>query len=154
MTEEVNVGMGAQAPKKGMSKGCLVAIIVAIVLLLFVGGIIVYTIYNGEDVIKFSVATVLTSSKQMLVESDVDGVDTVQYNAIIDNFNKMLYSDSLIDVKKGADLLSKLQSVIADKKIDSAEVTDILQVLTSTYPEIVPQTPDSVIIDSMITDSM
>ncbi len=154
MTEEVNAGMGVQAPKKGMSKGCLVAIIVAVVLILFVGGIIVYTIYNGEDVIKFSVATVLASSKQMLVESDIEGVDTVHYNAIIDNFNKRLYSDSLIDVKKGADLLSKLQNVIADKKIDSAEVSDILQVLTSTYPEIAPKVPDSVIIDTMTTDSM
>ena len=155
MTEEVNVGMGSPAPKKGMSKGCLIALIVGGVLLLLIGGLIFYTVYyKGEDVVKFSVATVLSSSKQMLVESKLEGVDTVKFNAVVDNFNKELYADSSFNMEEIANLLQKFQTMINDKSLDASEVDELLKTLTEKYPNISPGEDFKEVIDSTQTESM
>ena len=137
MTQEVNVGMGAPAPKKGMSKGCLVALIVAGVLLALIVASFFVCMSKKDDIVKFGVATLLTSSKQLVVESNLEGVDTVYYNAVVDNFNKRLYADT-IDIQEIANIFSDLQLTVQNKKMDLSDVENILEKLISKYPDIDP----------------
>lgn len=152
MTEEVNVGMGAPAPKKGMSKGCLVAIIVAGILLVLVVASFFVCMSKKDDLVKFGVATLLTSSKQIVVESNVAGIDTAYYNMVIDNFNERLYADS-VDLQEIANIFSDIQVTVQDNIMDSTEIADILNTLIEKYPDIVPQVFETEIIDSMQTEA-
>ncbi|MBN1212747.1 MAG: hypothetical protein JXA92_09240, partial [candidate division Zixibacteria bacterium] len=72
--------------KKGMSKGCLVGIIVAAVILviIIIAGITCY-VYK-DDLAKMGVVTVINGFKTNLVENPVEGVDTTQFNAMADAF--------------------------------------------------------------------
>ena len=155
MTEEVNVGMGAPAPKKGMSKGCLVGIIIAAVLILLVISFFVIAYVYKTEIVKFGTSMTLNSSKMMLAESNVEGVDTTAYNKIIDDFNKELEADTIsrgaeadsINFVQISNIFTLAQSVMVDKKIDSAEVTTLLTALYNQYPAI---SPDDLIEDEMI----
>ncbi len=153
MTEEVNVGMGAPAPKKGMSKGCLVALIVAGVLIVLVVASFFVCMSKKDDIMKFGVATLLTSSKQIVVESNVEGIDTVYYNAVIDNFNKRLYADT-IGIESMAEVFSNIQVTVQDKKMDIKEIESILEALIAKYPDIVSDIPNMKVFDSTQVDSM
>ena len=148
MTEEVNAGMGQQAPKKGMSTGCLIAIIVGVVILVFIAGMVYYTISNKDQVMKFGVATLLTSSKQIVVESNIEGIDTVYYNAIIDNFNTQLYADTSMHIENIAKSFENIRLTIEDQKMDGDEVNSLVDALIEIYPDIVPEGYDTEILDS------
>lgn len=163
MTEEVNVGLGAPAPKKGMSKGCLVGIIIAVFLVLLVAAFFLIAIFYKTEIVKFGTSMSLNSSKQMLAESDVSGIDTVAYNKIIDEFNMKLEADTMeldevsdsirfVDI---SNVFSLTQFVMEDKTIDSAEVEKLILALVNKYPDLVPESPDSLeleMIDSLQTE--
>ncbi len=162
MTEEVNVGMGAQAPKKGMSKGCLVAIIVAGALLVLCVLIVVFAIVYKKDVVSYGTSMTLNSTKKMLAENNEDNIDTVYYNKLVDDFNVVLYNDTItldevadslrfIEISK---VFSFAQTLVADKKIDSSEVVQLAEILYTKYPEIAPVIEQIDINDSTQTDSL
>ncbi len=160
MTEEVNVGMGAPAPKKGMSKGCLVAIIVGVVLLVIVGITIYMVTKKKSDILNFGLSLVLNSSKQVLLESNVEGIDTVYYNTTVDDFLTILYADTIVNTPvedsikfvELSNILTYTQGAITDQKLDSDETNKILKSLVTKYPDIVPDIPDTEIIDSLQTE--
>ncbi len=161
MTEEVNVGMGALAPKKSMSKGCLIAIIVAIALLLLVGAFVYIAIENKTDVVRYGTSMTLNTTKVMLVESNLEGVDTVVFNKAIDDFNILLYADTAtLDILADSlrfiaisNVFSFTQTVVADKKIDSSEVTNLIEILVAKYPDLVTELIETEMYDSTQTDS-
>ena len=154
MTEEVNVGMGSPAPKKGMSKGCLIALIVGGVILVLIVASFFVCMSKKDDIMKFGVATLLTSSKQIVVESNLEGIDTAYYNAVIDNFNERLYADTSFNLESMAEVFQNIQVTVEDKKMDADEVESILEALTTKYPDIVPEIPNLEVVDSTQSGSM
>ena len=151
MTEEVNVGMGAPAPKKGMSKGCLVAIIVAGVLLVLVVASFFVCMSKKDDIVKFGVTTLLTSSKQIVVESNIEGIDTAYYNMVIDNFNVRLQADT-INLEEIANIFTNIQTTVQGGKMELSDAESILEALITKYPDIVPISEATEMIDSIQTE--
>lgn len=149
--------MTEQAPKKGMSKGCLIAIIVAFVLIaLFV--LVAYLYY--EDFAKWGTVQLVSSSKVMVAEH-ADKIDTTQFNAVVDKFIEKFNNED-IDMERFGAAFQNLQGIVADEKISEDEAKTFMQMMIDYYPDLAELAPtggmietgmmDSTMIDSMMLD--
>ncbi len=123
--------------KKGMSKGCMVGMIIAGVLLLIV--IIGFTmcyIYK-DDLVKMGGTTVINQIKTIVAEDTPDGVDTVQFNNMLDQFIIKADADSN-SVVQYTMFIQGVQMMVGDEKISADEVKQIEAVVAQLYPELAP----------------
>lgn len=141
--------------KKGMSKGCLVGIIIAAVLLVIV---IVgfFLVYNFKDEIgKFGAVTLAQGIKTELADKPLEGVDTVKVNAVVDAFVAKVNADSTDNLVTLSAFMQTLQTVIADKKIDADEVDKAMDAMIDVYPDLDtiwrPYMPDSTATEDSLT---
>lgn len=124
-----------QVPKKGMSKGCMVGLIVAGVLLLLIIIAAVTCYMKREDLAKFGAATIVGSLKTELRQHPVENLDTTQFFALGDAFAAKLKSDTL-DYTKYSRFMSAVQLVLGDKKLDADEVRTLSDEMVRYYPEL------------------
>ncbi|MCK4573343.1 MAG: hypothetical protein KAU36_03185, partial [candidate division Zixibacteria bacterium] len=106
--------------KKGLSKGCMVGLIVGGVLLVMIVVAAVTCYVKRHDLAKFGATTVLGSAKDMLAKDPVPSLDTTAFNATVEAFVAKLNEEPL-DAEAFAVFFQKIQSVSADEKIDSIE---------------------------------
>ncbi len=127
MTEEIQ--------KKGMSKGCLVALIVVgvLVLLVIIAGVTCY--FKKDDLVRYGMATMVNSVKIKLSESPATGIDTARVNAISDAFVEKL-NESEIDYDKYGRFGQTVQGLMTDKEIDSAEAELFVGAMIDYFPEL------------------
>lgn len=127
--------MTGEVPKKRMSKGCLIALIVVGVLLLLViiAGITCYL--KKDELVKYGTTAMVTSIKTKLNDNPVAGVDTVRVNAIADAFIEKM-NESEVDYAKYGPLSGKLQGFMSDEEIDSAEAEQFMQAMIEYFPEL------------------
>ena len=139
--------MTDEVPKKRMSKGCLIALIVVGVLLLLViiAGIVCYL--KKDELVKYGTTALVTSIKTDLNENPVAGVDTVRVNAITDAFIEKL-NESEVDYAKYGHFGQTLQAFQSDKVIDSAEAEQFVQAMIEYFPELEQLLPAVEIEDS------
>jgi hypothetical protein len=123
--------------KEGMSRGCLVAMIVVgvIAALVIVAAVVCY-IYR-EDLVKTGTTTALNSIKTEVGNNPPAGVDTVQFNAVTEAFIQKLNDDTAaVDMVQFQALMTSVQNMMQDEKIDSAEVIDIQEAMFRYYPSL------------------
>ena len=148
-----------QVQKKGMSKGCLVAlIIVGALLLIVVIGALSCWFYRAE-LARMGAVTMMNQVKQMVAESPPQDVDTAQFNSLLDGFVGRLEEDEMADqdttLVKLAELMQVMQTVVEDKAIDENEIDQLSNTMLSFYPELVDEFWRVEPIDSnVVTDSM
>ena len=137
--------------KKGMSKGCLIGLIVAgVIIVLIVVGLITCWVYK-DDLAKMSIVTVINGFKTELAGQPVEGVDTVQFNALTDAFITKFNEDK-IDYTKYTDFLQKLQTMASTKEITADEVTNLEQMMVDYYPDLAGYLPEQEMPDSLIPE--
>ncbi len=137
--------------KKGMSKGCLIALIVVgvLVLLLVIVGITCYL--KREDLAKYGAVTLINSVKTELNNNPVEGVDTVRVNAVAEAFVEKL-QDSKLDFEKYGQIMQSIQAIMTDKTVDSDEAEDFVQAMIEYFPELEEMAPIEQIEDSTVTE--
>jgi len=128
--------MTAQEGSKGMSKGCLVALIVLAVVILLVVIAIVTCYYKKDDVIRYGATTVVEKVKETMTAAPQEGVDTTVVNAVADKFIEQIKSEKKLDMQKIGALIQSLQSIPGDKKVDSDEARQFINALTDFYPDL------------------
>jgi len=122
--------------KKGMSKGCLVGIIIAAVLVVIaiIGVALIY--FYMDDIGKFGVVTLADGIKTEIAENPVEGVDSVRVNAVIDAFVKRVNEaedDNLVTLSA---FMQTVQTVISDRKVDADEVEVTMNAMIDVYPDL------------------
>ncbi|MFQ6007500.1 MAG: hypothetical protein ACE5K8_00965 [Candidatus Zixiibacteriota bacterium] len=132
--------MAEEVQKKGLSKGCLIVLIVvgALVLLLVVVGIVRYV--KKDDFARYGAATLVNTVKSELQENPVEGVDTVQVNAVADAFLEKL-NQAELDYNKYGRFMQSIQSIPSDEKVDSAEAEAFIQAMIEYFPELEQMLP-------------
>ena len=144
---------------RGLSKGCLIALIVGgvIVVLIIIALILVY-VYR-EDLAKVGAGAMIAGVKTELAQHPMEGVDTVRFNAISDAFVKKMETEKL-QAQDYAALIGTIQKAMEDKSVDADEADGIMDAMTALYPDLQktfpkPAMPDSTMLDStMMMDSM
>ncbi|MEW6049629.1 MAG: hypothetical protein AB1644_00980 [Candidatus Zixiibacteriota bacterium] len=124
-----------QVQKKGMSKGCLVALIVAGVLLLLIIIAAITCYVKRDDLAKFGATTVISAFKTELRQHPVEGIDTTMFFSLTDSFTQRLQFEPL-DYTRYSQFMNTVQAVMADKKLDSAEIGDLEDAMLDYFPEL------------------
>ena len=121
---------------KGMSKGCLIGLIVAAaILLLIIIGLVTCWVYK-EDLAKMGATTLVTGLKTELANNQFEDVDTVQFNVIADAFLEKLEQEEQLDLQTYGIFMQSLQGVMADKIFDAEEVPAVVNAFVLYYPEL------------------
>lgn len=124
------------AQKKGMSKGCLVALIIvaAVVVLVAIGMGTCW--YYKDDLMKMAATTAINELKTKIAEAPPEGVDTVYFNALADGFSAKMKDDDKIDMVKYSGLIQTLQDAARGAALDADMVEQVERGMTSYYPEL------------------
>jgi uncharacterized protein YejL (UPF0352 family) len=127
--------MAEEVQKKGMSKGCLIALIVvgALVLLLVIAAIVCYA--KKDDLARYGAATLVNGVKTELHKNPVEGVDTTQINVVAAAFLEKL-NESKLDYNKYGRFMQSIQPILEDKKVDSVEAEKFIQAMVEYFPEL------------------
>lgn len=133
--------------KRGLSKGCLVGLIVAGVLLTLIIILAVTCYIKRDDLARWGTKTVIEGLKTELRTHAASGINTDQFVALADSFMVRLTAGQIPTEKLGS-LMQVAQNVISDRKFDSAEVVQLSDAMIQMFPELAPfhpgGSPDSV----------
>ena len=148
-----------QAQKRGLSKGCLVGlIIIGILVVIIVIGAITCYVYRA-DLTKKAGSTALVGVKDMVAENPPEGVDTVQFNALTDAFLTQLDQDDFGDddtkMQRFGMFLQKVTSLMGDGEVSAEDVKAVSEAMVDFYPSLEEEFPLEEAVDSlmMMTDS-
>lgn len=133
MNQQMNP-MG-QLEKKGMSKGCMVGLIVGIVLVVIVlgGGLVCW--HYKDAIVKVGVVTMAQGIKGELNKNPVNGVDTVRVNKVTDAFLAKLETDEA-QLEQLSVFAQSVQTLMADQIVDAEEADQFVQLMIDFYPEL------------------
>jgi len=147
---------GGQPEKKGMSKGCLVGLIVGLVLLVLVVGAGLVCWYKKDALLKAGTVTMVNSITAELANNPVEGVDTVLVNQVAAAFIAKT-EESEVDLQQFGQFAQNIQRLMNDKVIDADEADQFIDMMVEYYPELgdllppegEPVEDTTVIIDSL-----
>ncbi len=124
-----------ESKRQGLSKGCLIGLIVAGALLLLVIIIGVTCYVKRDDLMKFGVAQLMNSMKVEVATQQIPGVDTAQFNGIADAFIAKLNSSEMqyLEYQK---FMTVLQKATTDRNIDSTEIYQLVDAMVAYYPDL------------------
>lgn len=133
--------MNDQVQKKGMSKGCLVALIIVGVLIIavVVGGIVCYA--NRDKLVKFGAVTIIEQVKQHVATDPQPGVDTVAVNAVADGLKDHIQQQETLDMEGLGMLMQDLQPYASDVKIDSIDASRFIDAAVKYLPSLADRIP-------------
>ncbi|MBI5267849.1 MAG: hypothetical protein HY851_11520 [candidate division Zixibacteria bacterium] len=121
----------------GMSRGCLVGIIVASSLLLLLIVSLVTCWYYKEDLAKWGTAYTISGLKAEAARHP-EIVDTTRFNALIDRFVERFKTEPL-DPSRWQIFMtttSSLSGWVSDKMLDTAEIIQISDAIVAYYPDL------------------
>ncbi len=127
--------------KGGMSKGCLVGLIIAGVLLVIVIVGIVLVVAYKDDLGKMGAVTVVNQAKQIVADNPIEGVDTAQFNAVADAFAEKMTEDSTVNLESLGLFMQKLQPLVADGEVSASDAEKIKEAVVDIYPDIADLLP-------------
>jgi flagellar basal body-associated protein FliL len=127
--------MADEVQKKGMSKGCLIALIVAgvVVLLAVIAAVTCYM--KRDDLARYGAVTMVNGIKAELNRNPVAGVDTVRFNAVADAFVEKL-NETKLDYDKFGRFMQTVQTIMNDKAVDSGEAEVFVKAMLDYFPEL------------------
>jgi len=119
-------------PKKGLSKGCTIALIVGGVVVVVLAGIIILIMTKGE---RWAYKMAANTEKALIMAKPIDGIDTVAVNKVADAFLKNLEAGEVVS-EKMTPFGSFVTQYATDTKVDSAEAVAYVQAMIECYPEL------------------
>ena len=126
-----------ETKKKGLSKGCIVGIVIVgvLVVLVVVGGILCYA--NKDALFKMGMATVVSGVKVQLAENPIEGVDAEIYNAVADRFLEKLDLEEELDPVKIQAFGVQMQSLGTNmENLTADDVNTFMDAMIDYYPEL------------------
>lgn len=124
------------AQGKGMSKGCLVALIIAGSLVVVVVILMVTCYIYKDDLAKMAANTLVNGLKVDLAKNEYPGIDTVQFNSLADAFVDRLEDEKPLNFQTYSEFMGTLQTVMRDKKFAADEVEVVQDAFVQYYPEL------------------
>ena len=143
--------MDNQPVKKGMSRGCLVGLIVlgVIVVLIVIAGIVCYT--KRDDLMKFALNTGVTTVKAKIVDSPIAGIDTTEVNRTVASFTERFETEP-VDMVRYQRLLSEMQAILSDDAVDSLEAEQFLESLENYFDRDSPPVETATEADTIVSE--
>lgn len=139
------------AEGKGMSKGCMVALIVAgAILVLIIASVVVCYVYM-DDLAKTTMKNYVPRVKTLIAEQPPVGLDTAQFNTLADTFLARFDADSL-NAQQYGHVVMQFTEALKDEHVTGIEADSIRTAILMLYPDLAELTPPAVD-DMMDVDS-
>ena len=144
-----------EAKKSGMSKGCMVGLIIGASLLLIVIIASLTCWYYKDDLLKMGGTQMLNNVKMRLAEGQVPEVDSMQFNAVADSFITILQQDEEFDLKGFGQFIVKTQEQGTSEELDAEDIQTVMDAMFEFYPDLegmlpaVEDEPSGLIEDSL-----
>ncbi|HEX2897576.1 MAG TPA: hypothetical protein VHP63_05955 [candidate division Zixibacteria bacterium] len=138
MNQEMSQGMPQGMPqpeKKGLSKGCTVALIIGGVAVVLIAAVIIVLVMKGKDVAKWAFVQAIENEKTMIMQSQIPGIDTVAVNSVADGFKQKLESPDF-DFQQVMSFQGFVQQYATDNKVDSLEAVSFVDAMVECYPDL------------------
>jgi len=142
------------APRKGMSKGCLVALIITGAIVVVVIILMVTCYIYKDDLAKMAAGTLVNGLKAELAKHEYPDVDTVQFNSLADDFIEHLEEQEPLDFQAYGVFMGTLQAVMNDKKFAADEVVPVQEAFVEYFPELEGSLPRETETPEPVTDSL
>lgn len=127
------------SPRKGMSKGCMVALIVVGVLLILVIAASVVCYIKRDDIFRGGLTMGVNQVRAKIVKDAPAGVDTVWVANVAEAFNAEIQNRSLEDLQADPVAMQQLgemmQARASDDAIDSTEAVNFVRAMIEVFPE-------------------
>jgi hypothetical protein len=124
------------ARKGGLSKGCIVGLIIAGVLLVIVVTVVVLLWVYKDEAVKIGATAITTQMKQVVVKTPVEGVDSVQVNRIVDAFVAKVKADEKPDLQGLALFIQQVNPLVSDGQVTAADFAVISESMVRAYPDL------------------
>jgi len=124
-----------QAPKKGMSQGCMVGLIIAGVVFLLVAASVITIIVFKEDIVRVTVVQSVIQIKERASENVDEAVDSDRFIAIADSFLERMKTDST-NFDTLWLFIGSIRPAIGDENLDSDELLIVEQAMMVLYPDL------------------
>lgn len=124
-----------QAPKKRLSKGCMVGLIIAGVVFLLVAAFVVTAYLNRDEIARLAIIQSVIQIKSRVVENTDDSVDKDRFVFVADAFLEHMRNDST-NLNDLALFVQTVKPAIGDEDLDSDDLLLIEQAMMQLYPEL------------------
>lgn len=137
-----------QPEKKGLSKGCTVALIIGGVVVVLIAIFVVMIIVKGKDVAKWAFVQAIDNEKTIIMQSQLPGIDTVALNKVADGFKQRIESPEF-QFEQLVSFQGFVQRYVTDTKVDSTEAEQFVQAMIDCYPDLADLYQPSVSVDTL-----
>jgi hypothetical protein len=143
-----------ETPKRRMSKGCLITLIVALVILVIIIALAITCYVYREDIARKGTSMVIATVKVKVMENPVEVVDTVQFNALTDEFIMKLEAGEL-DPAVYQSVMLVMQSLMDTDTLTAADVEMAVNAMIDQFPELedmrpLPSAPDTLEVEDTV----
>ncbi|MGH8015559.1 MAG: hypothetical protein ACREBV_05165 [Candidatus Zixiibacteriota bacterium] len=124
-----------QPEKKGLSKGCVIALIVGGVIFVIIAFIVIMIFVKGKDVAKWAFVQAIETEKALIMQGQIPGIDTTAVNMTADGFKANIESPEFA-FEQVISFQGFVQQYVTDSKVDSTEAEAFVKAMIECYPEL------------------
>ncbi|MBD3331652.1 hypothetical protein GF356_02280 [candidate division GN15 bacterium] len=135
MNQDQPQSMANQPQKKGMSKGCLVALIVVGVLLIMVAVAAITCWMKKDDLVKYGVVQLVGGIAEMAEADPQPGVDPDRLQDLAGAFEERLNAMDSVDFQQLGMIAQQLQPIAQDETIDSTDARKLYEAVFDIFPD-------------------
>ena len=121
--------------KKGLSKGCTIALIVGGVIVVLVVALIILVIVKKDDFASWAYSKAVINEKRLITEAELPGIDTTEINRIADEFLAKVDTARYTQVEL-MPFVKFVQDGGMDEKVDSAEAVAFVKAMVESFPDL------------------
>ncbi len=149
--------MNQQMPpteKKGLSKGCTVALIIGGVVVVLIIAVVIMVMVKGKDVAKWAFVQAVDNEKNVIMMNQIPGIDTAAVNSVADGFKEKIQSPDF-QFDQIMSFQGFVQEYATDTRADSSEAARFVEMMIECYPDLGDRYQPNISLDtSAITDSL
>lgn len=123
-----------ETPKKKMSKGCMVGLIIAGVIVVLLIAVVIIGYSYKDNIAKFGVVAIVNQVKSQLATEPLEGVDTLQFNAVADGFLER-FADDTVHAVGLQELMPALQAASSSDHTPE-DISRIVEAMIQYYPDL------------------
>lgn len=127
--------------KKGMSRGCLISLVVFAVILVIVIAMSIVCYIKKDSIMEWGVLQISSQLQREIVADLPEGVTKEEVDSVFTQFNQAV-KDKSVDPTDLQSLTVMIQEIMKDKKVDHEESMRVLNAMKETSRQAIPaETP-------------
>ncbi len=128
-------------PKKGMSRGCLITLVVFAVILVIVIAMSIVCYVKKDSIMEWGVLQISSQLQREIVADLPEGVTKEEVDSVFTQFNQAV-KDKRVDPTDMQSLTVMIQEIMKDKKVDHEESLRFLNAMKEASGQAIPaETP-------------